>query len=305
MKTNRFLVIRLATATFLIAGLALAASAQDTNLNFQAAQAGADKGNAKSEYDLARCYEQSIGVRENYFKAAQYAQLSAQQGYIPGEILLGSYYGRGIGIGRSIKMAVQWYRKAADQGDAVAEYAMGGFYATGHGVTNDMEQAIEWWQKAAAQNYPDAEARLGQLYLVPEQPYGRKYLDSAKARLFLLRAAAGGSAGAMNNLGVASENGLGVTRNLTEAAKWFLAAAERGDSMGQANIAQLYFDGTGVPEDHVQAYKWFKLSANQGNFLGLEGYNRFLGKPLLTPQQTADAEELVQDFHPKTGGVQE
>ena len=305
MKANRFLIIYLATMTFLIMGLALSVPAQDTNLDFQAAQAGTDKGDAKAQYDLARRYERGIGVRRNYFAAGQSARLSAKQGYAPGEVLLGSYYGRGIGFPRNIKMAVEWYRKAADQGDALAQFAMGGFYATGRGVTNDMTRAIEWWQKAAAQNQVEAEARLGELYLIPARPYGTNYLDYPMAIPLLHRAAAQGSAAAMNNLGTAYENGFGVEHDVKEAAKWYRAAAERGDAMGQASIGQLYFDGRGVPLDLVQAYEWFKLSASQGNFLGTEGFNHFQQKPLLTPMQTGEAEQLVADFRVQTGGVQE
>ena len=286
-------------------GLAFSTAAQDTNLNFQAAQSGAEKGDAKSQCDLARCYERGIGGRRNFLEAAHYAELSAKQGYSPAEVLLGSYYGRGMGVGRNVRTAVQWYRKAADQGEAVAQFAMGNFYFTGRGVTNDANQAIEWWQKAAAQNQAEAEARLGQLYLVPEQAYGAKYLDFPKALVFLRRAAAHGSAAAMNNLGMAYENGSGVNQDFKEAAKWYQAAAERGDATGQANFGQLYFDGRGVPLDFIQAYKWFRLSADQGNFLGSVGLQHYQEKPLLTPKQIAQAEELALGFQLKTGGVQE
>jgi TPR repeat protein len=305
MKINRFFsAVVQRMALFLVLGLALSVTAQDTNLNFQAAQAGADKGDAKAQYDLARCYERGIGVPRNFTEAARYAELSAQQGYAPGEVLLGAYYGRGIGKALNVRTAVQWYRKAADQGDPVAQYAMGNFYRIGRGVTNDMNQAIEWWQKAAAQNQVDAEARLGQLYLIPEQPYGDRYVDPAKALPLLRRAAAQGSAGAMNNLGVAYEDGSGVEQDFKEAAKWYEVAAERGDAMGQANLGQLYFDGRGVPLDLVQAYKWFKLSANQGNFVGQAGMENYQTHKLLKPKQIGDAEQMVADFRPKTGGVQ-
>jgi uncharacterized protein len=306
MKIDRIfaVVISPATAVFLILSLATSVPAQDTNLDFQATQAGADKGDAKAQYDLARCYERGIGVRHDELKAAQYARLAANQGYAPGEVLLGSYYGRGIGIGSDIKMAVQWYRKAADQGNAVAQYAMGGFYATGRGVTNDPDQAIQWWQKAAAQNHMEAEARLGELHLVATVPFGPKYIDQAQAVIFLRRAAAQGSAAAMNNLGVAYEHGFGVKHDLKEAVKWYKAAANRGDAMAQDNLGRLYDSGTGVPQDRVEAYKWLKLSTLGGNYLGRQDFDYYETQNLLTPKQTADAEQLVKSFQLQTGGVQ-
>jgi TPR repeat protein len=178
----------------------------------------------------------------------------------------------------------------------VAQYAMGGFYANGTGVTNDMNVAIQWWHKAAAQNQMEAEAALGQLYLIPAEPYGTNYLNYAEALRWLRQAAAQGSIGAMNNLGVAYENGLGVKMDFKEAAKWYRAAAEQGDALAQANLGQLYFDGRGVAFDLEQAYKWFKLSANQGNNLGNNGLDNFQTRPLLPPKQLAEAEQMVLDF---------
>ena len=137
---------------------------------------------------------------------------------------------------------------------------------------------------------------FGQL-LYSAAPYGSDYLDHAEAIRRRARAAADGRA--INNLGVAYENGLGVQRDFAEAAKWYREAAQEGDALAQANLGQLYFDGRGVPLDLLQAYKWFKLSFMQGNTLGTVGYGRFQNMQLLTPKQLGDAEQMVIDFHPK------
>jgi len=274
--------------------------AQDTNFNLQATQAAADKGDAKAQYELGRHYVKVNGTtRADYAKAAQFIRQSAEQGYADAEVVLGSFYGRGLGVPRNVATAVQWYRKAADQGNALAEYAMGEFYATGRGVTNDMNEAILWWKRAAGHNQVDAQDALGQFYLLPGTQYGTNYLDYPKAIQWLQRAAAQDSAGAMNNLGVAYENGLGVKRDPNEAAHWYQQAAERGNAAGQANLGQLYFDGRGVTNDLVQAYKWFKLSASHGSVIGTAGFANFQAKPLLTPTQLAEAEQSVLDFHPQ------
>ena len=108
-----------------------------------------------------------------------------------------------------------------------------------------------------------------------------------------------GSVGAINNLGVAYENGMGVQVDFKEAAKWYRAAAEQGDALAQANLGQLYFDGRGVEFNLEQAYKWFKLSANQENGLGSNGLDNFQTRPLLSPKQLAEAEQMVLDFRPR------
>ena len=300
MKSNRNTLftttLRRTISGLMFWGLALGIQAQDTNLNFQAVQAAAAKGEAKAQYELARCYARGIGVEKDDAKAAQYLRQSADQGNAEAQIVLGAFYGEGRGVPQDLTNAVACYRKAADQGNATAQYAMGNFYADGRGVTNDMDMAIQWWQKAAEGNLAEAQATLGEVRLIPVAVYGNKYVDHAEALRWLHRAATQGSAPAMNNLGAAYENGLGVKLDFKEAARWYRAAAEQGNALAQANLGQLYFDGRGVPYDLMQAYKWFKLSANQGNSLGIVGFNNFKVFPLLSSNQTAQAEQMVLDF---------
>jgi uncharacterized protein len=291
-------VIRFAASGFLVLGLAICVHAQDTNLDFQAIQTAADKGDAQAQYKLAQCYSTGKGVRRDYAQAAGYLRRSAGQGNSDAELALGAFYGRGRGVPRNLNLAIQWYRKAAEQGNPLAQYAMGNFYATGRGVTNDMDQAVKWWQKAADQKQVAAEAALGELYLIPAAPHGTNYLNYPKAVRLLRQAVAQGSVHAMNNLGAAYESGLGVERDFKEAARWYRAAAERGDALAQANLGQLYFDGRGVSFDLEQAYKWFKLSASQGNPRGVVGFGNFLNSRLLTPKQLAEAEQMVAQFQP-------
>ena len=54
-----------------------------------------------------------------------------------------------------------------------------------------------------------------------------------------------------------------VTKNNTEAAKWYLLAAKAGSARAQYCIASMYLNGSGVPEDVAEAVKWFRLSAAQ------------------------------------------
>ena len=114
-------------------GLAICVRAQDTNLDFQATQTVADKGDAQAQYKLAQCYATGKGVRRDFTKAAHYLRLAADQNNSDAELALGAFYGRGRGVPRNLKLAIQWYRKAAEQGNPLAQYAMGNFYATGRG----------------------------------------------------------------------------------------------------------------------------------------------------------------------------
>jgi hypothetical protein len=292
--------IRMLSGLLTVGNLSLCVHAQDASLNFQAAQAAADKGDAKAQYELGMYYGEGKQVRKDLAEAVKYIRLSADQGYAEAEVILGSLYGRGRGVPLDLKMAVALYRKAADQGNAMAQFAMGNFCATGRGMTNDTQAAIAWWQKAAAQKYVEAETALGKLFLLPHPlPDGTNYLNFAEAHHWLHLAAAQGSAEAMNNLGVAFDNGYGVKTDFAEAAKWYRAAAEQGDDQAQANLGQLYFEGRGVPLDLVQAYKWFRLSGARGNFRAHQVLEDYQGHDLLTPEQLANAEALYRNFQPQ------
>src|SRR5580704_14887695 len=81
------------------------------DVNVDSLQVAAGKGDAKSQYDLARCYEKGEGVTEDYAKAALYMRRSADQGYASAETHLGYYYGEGLGVTGNLDEALKWYPK--------------------------------------------------------------------------------------------------------------------------------------------------------------------------------------------------
>ena len=76
-----------------------------------------------------------------------------------------------------------------------------------------------------------------------------------------------GDAVAQRNLGIIYDNGFGVPKNGSEAAKWYLLAANAGDAQAQANLGSMYLSGRG-PIDFDEALKWNRLAAKQGNPAG-------------------------------------
>ena len=70
--------------------------------------------------------------------------------------------------------------------------------------------------------------------------------------------------------------------------------------MAQANLGLMYQDGAGVSSDMVEAYKWFTLSAEQGNPVGQHSFDEYNEKHLLSPQQFAQAKQMVAEFHTQT-----
>ncbi|MCD8298103.1 MAG: serine/threonine-protein kinase [Prevotella sp.] len=82
-----------------------------------------------------------------------------------------------------------------------------------------------------------------------------------------------GDAVAQNRLGVKYEEGAGVSRNYTEAVKWYQKSAEQGNMYAQYNLGVCYYRGKGVSQNYSEAFKWFQKSAEQGyasaqNYIG-------------------------------------
>jgi TPR repeat protein len=264
--------------------------------NVETASAAAEKGDAKSQYDMAKAYEKGEGIAQDHGKAAEYARKSAEQGYPPAEVLLGYLYSQGLGVTKDPAEALKWYRKGAEDGNAVGQLAMGNFYSTGLGVPKDTDEAIKWWQKAAEQDNAAAANALAQALFdnaLKDRTNRTEYAEAAK---WLRVAADRGYPGCMNSLGYLYEQGQGVEKDWKEAARRYREAAEHGNVKAQGNLGILYLDGRGVTNDVVQAYAWFKLSAMQGGAMGRKYLNDYHDRNLLDAKQLAEGDRLFEEY---------
>ncbi len=73
-------------------------------------------------------------------------------------------------------------------------------------------------------------------------------------------AADAGQAEAQFDLGVLYAQGLGVRRDLSQAASWYRKAAEQGNAEAQFALGQMYSRGWGVPRDEADALRWFQMA---------------------------------------------
>jgi localization factor PodJL len=69
----------------------------------------------------------------------------------------------------------------------------------------------------------------------------------------------------MHNLAVAYAQGVGVQKNMSLAAQWFLRAANLGLADSQFDLAVLYERGLGVQQSLAQAFKWYAIAAAEGD----------------------------------------
>ena len=84
--------------------------------------------------------------------------------------------------------------------------------------------------------------------------------------------------------------------NFAEAVKWFRLAADQGRPDAQSNLGVMYAEGEGVPRDDVQALMWFTLAADQNHKDAIE--NRDNAASTMTAAQIAVAKKLAREWKP-------
>ena len=90
-------------------------------------------------------------------------------------------------------------------------------------------------------------------------------------------------------LGVKYRDGKGVTKDPSEAFKWFRKAADQGHAEAQVTVASFYMFGGEVPYDPAEAIRWYRKAADQGHS-GAEfllGSNYAIGRGV--PEDAAEA----------------
>jgi peptidoglycan hydrolase-like protein with peptidoglycan-binding domain len=89
--------------------------------------------------------------------------------------------------------------------------------------------------------------------------------DYAAALNLFRRAASGGDADAMNELGMLYDKGEGVKKNYAVAMRWFRRAADKGNILAMRNVGLLYKAGAGTPRDLNEARNWLNKAAELGD----------------------------------------
>lgn len=157
--------------------------------------------------------------------------------------------------------------------------------------------AVDALKTVAGQGYAPAQYRLSLLYS------GQDHIipaDKMQARIWAQRAAEGGVAKAMFNLGTMYYEGDGGPQDHSTAAMWFRKAAERGVKDSQYNLGVLYERGDGVPLNPTEAYKWLRIVGNSGDKVAAREADDLAGQ--LTDEQRQRAEDSINRFTPITDG---
>jgi len=101
-----------------------------------------------------------------------------------------------------------------------------------------------------------------------------------------------GDAAAQFELGGRCYFGRGLSRNPTEAARWYRLAAEQGHAGAQVNLGNAYLRGEGLPRNAAEAYVWSALAAANGQ--PGAATNRDLAAKKITPLALREAQDRMR-----------
>ncbi len=171
--------------------------AADFQKAFKYHLAGALKGDARAQANLADAYYYGrVGHKDNQ-KAAYWFRKSADQGIPSSMFLMGEHYSYGYGVFQDEARGFRLYKAAADEGYAMAQLKVGYHYASGSIVEQDYQQAKAYFYLSAAQENQMAINSLGWLH---ENGFGFETTNRDSALIYYRRAANMGLELAKENL---------------------------------------------------------------------------------------------------------
>lgn len=213
----------------------------------------AKKNHPRATYVLHQFYREGLGVEKDIEKAFGLCQKALDLGDKDAITDMGCWYEFGWGGEKNYEKALEWYLKAGEAGQAHGWQNAGYAYANGRGCEQDDDKALECFKKSADLGYECGMTSIGYYYRDVEE-----HQDADKAFKYLCIGAAFGDAEAMNDIGYALENGIGIEKNDKWSFKFYKKSAETGDAVGMSNVAQCYAEGRGIERNTQLALKWYE-----------------------------------------------
>ena len=266
---------------------------------------------ANENYRLGLAYLTGDGRKKDTRKAAEYMQKAANNDHPYAQYQLAKLYQQGIGVKQNQDLYLMWLHKASDAGvnsarrdleafelgkkldnasnqnsdDPAKEYALAMKYYSGSGVSKDPLKASKLLLKAADQNYSKAQYQLGIMYkdgvgFAKDYQKARQWLQksadngNSDAKLAILKIPNNGEDNNNNHNGIPalskSDNNKSAAPQLLDRKSapitTFLADAKKGDNNAQYEVGLRYLEGNDGYEHNVsQAIKWLKEAATNNN----------------------------------------
>ena len=216
----------------------------------------AEQGEPVAQYLMGHMYQLGrLDKSPDYEQAKKWYSSSAKANYAPAANALGFVYDT---VDDDYQHALNEYELAAKAGDAVGEFNAGLVYETGKGRAVDYQKAADYYLQAANQGHVQAMVQLAGVYL-------NGLHDEDKALSWYQKAADLGDAGALYQLGLLSETGVGTKLDYATAVKYYQQASDKGNANAKFALARMNQHGLGMPKDPQAAAKFYKELADLNN----------------------------------------
>jgi TPR repeat protein len=190
-----------------------------------------------------------LDIAQDGANGLRYLQAAARLGDGYAEDYLGQLAESGLTGDPSPSEAYMHYLKASEMGSAWGAYNVARMHERGIGVYKDPTEALRWYMKVASMRGPD----------LPDQ-----WSD--------LRSEAGAITGANFRIGDIYADGDGVTKDTSEAERWYQRGVDMASAGARAGwlgadvyLANAYLQSKGVPLDYGEAMYRMKDAAEHGN----------------------------------------
>lgn len=225
----------------------------------------AEKGDAKSQLELAVMYENGSGVERNGENAVKWYRFAAEQGEVKAQNRLGRIFKFGeCDTEVDYTQAKFWLCKAVEQGDRYAGYWLKNIDT----LIEQYNECVAWFCDMSKCGGIMADAyRVASLYWRGE---GAK-ADYWKSLLAIKNAAEQGDATAQYALGLMYEYGKGVKLDEKQRIKWFLVAAQSGNEKAQRAIASHYYS----EKQYDKSLTWYRKLASNGDLFAMRQISFF------------------------------
>lgn len=292
---------------------------------FYWAQRSADIGVATGIYQLARCYEQGLGVAVSFEQAVALYEQAARIGSAPAQFALACFC-CATESKKDTKRAHELLEKAAESGYTPAMVSLATLYTlqskchvkliesgpvdrfrynfktsllkqrdqlavTMTMTDEDLKVAMKWWRRAAKRGSAQAQYELALCF---RDGRGTE-VDLTKALFWMRKAAESGLPEAQLELGVLLVQDLPLVKGATiehdnESFYWILRAAKNGLPEAQIELAQLFVEGKYVHRNTSTAFYWFKCAAKAGH-----PFAQYRVGAMLLDNETANGCVSIQD----------
>lgn len=229
----------------------------------------ADLGYTRAANCLGVCLEKGRGCDADPCEAIRLYRTAAESGNALACLNLGDCLRRGVGCDADEAAAFEWYLRAAELGNLHAQYMVANCYFDGKYTERDIKSAIAWYQRAALGSHPKAILRADELRRKMTDIYNAGIAAYSEGRYedavsYYSAAAEMGHTGALCNLGMTYQLGLGCERDARAACRCYAEAAEDGSDAAAYNLGLCYLRGEGVPHDYRLARNYLTAALNAG-----------------------------------------